>query len=63
MKNRSRRGGRVEVVALRSNIRSNIQVAIPLIFNRNTSNVSGFIMVCKLYIRIRIRDISVEEQV
>ena len=54
---------RVEVVALRSNIRLNIEVAIPPIFNRDTSKISEFIMACKLYIRIRIRDISVEEQV
>jgi len=32
-------------------------------FDRTTSNISGFLMVCKLYIRIKMRNTIVREQV
>ena len=32
-------------------------------FNRKTRKVSGFLTVCKLYIRIRIKEIVVKEQI
>ena len=47
----------------RPNIRLNIEVAKLLIFNREVSRISGFLMACRLYIRIRMRDVIVEEQI
>jgi len=38
-------------------------VAKPPTFNRNTSKVLEFIIVYKLYIRIKIRDDFVEKQI
>jgi len=40
-----------------------IEVAKPQIFDGMSSKVAGFIMVCKLYIRMRIREEPVEGQV
>ena len=53
----------VEVVALRPNTRSNVDMAKPLIFNRDITKVSDFIIVCRLYIRMKIRDNLVEKQI
>ena len=47
----------------RSNIRSNIEVAKPLVFNREAGRVEKFITVCRLYLRIRMREATVEEQI
>jgi len=47
----------------RPNTGSNIEVTILQTFNRETGKILGFLMVCRLYIRIKIRDISVKEQV
>ena len=38
-------------------------MAKPQIFNGMLSKVSEFISVCKLYIRIKLREKSVEEQI
>jgi len=38
-------------------------MAKPPTFNRDTSKILGFITVYKLYIRMRMRDTSVEKQV
>ena len=32
-------------------------------FNREVGKVSGFLMVCRLYIRMRIRKLTIEEQI
>ena len=32
-------------------------------FNREAGKVSGFLMVCRLYIRMRIRESTIEEQI
>ena len=46
-----------------SNTGSNVDVVKPLTFNRNISKVLDFLIVCRLYIRIRMRDKLVEEQI
>ena len=51
------------VVVLELNTRSNIKVAKPPIFNRDTSKVLKFLMVCRLYIRMRMRNTLVEKQI
>ena len=49
-----------EVVASGFNTKSNIKVAnLPT----NTSKVLDFLMVCRLYIRMRMRNILVEKQI
>ena len=55
-----------EVVAVEGsdpNIGFNIKVAKPLMFNRKASKVVGFIIAYRLYLRMRIRRVLVEEQV
>ena len=39
------------------------KVAKPQIFDRILSKVSGFVRACKMYIKMRLRETSVEEQV
>jgi len=39
----------------------NIDVAKPLIFNGEARQVSGFLMVCRLYVRIRMRKAAVKK--
>jgi len=46
-----------------SNIESNIEVAKPPVFNREVGKIGGFITACRLYLRIRIREAMVEEQI
>ena len=51
------------VVLLRPNTGSNIEVAKPQTFNRETSKISSFLIACRLYIRMRMSKALVEEQV
>ena len=48
---------------LQSSTESIIKVAKPQTFNGEARQVSGFLIVYKLYIRMRIREVIVEKQV
>jgi len=45
------------------NTGAHIEVAKPAIFNEETGKVGGFIMACRLYLKMKMRGTSVEEQV
>jgi len=51
------------VVVSRPNTRSNVEVAKPQTFNGKTEKVSEFLTACRLYIRIRMREVIIEEQI
>jgi len=46
-----------------SNMGSHVEVAKPAIFNGETGKVGGFITACRLYLRMKMRETTVEEQV
>ena len=47
----------------RPNSEANMEVAKPPIFSREARNIAGFITVYKLFLRIKIRGVVVEEQI
>ena len=56
-------GAEVAGETMGSNMGSHIEVAKPAIFNGEAGKVGGFITACRLFIRIKLRGMSVEEQV
>ena len=56
-------GTRAEREVMGSNMGSQMEVAKLPIFNGEARKVEGFIMACKLYLRMKIREATVEEQV
>jgi len=46
-----------------SNVGSHMEVAKPAIFNGEAAKVGGFIMACRLFVRMKLRGTTVEEQV
>jgi len=56
------REGEREVVVSQPNTRSNIKVAKPQIFNGVANKFSGFLITCRLYIRMRMKNMVIEEQ-
>jgi len=44
-------------------MRPQIEVAKPSIFNGEAGRVGGFITTCRLYLRMKMREATVEEQV
>ena len=45
------------------NMGSHMEVAKPAIFNREAGKVEGFVTVYRLYLRMKMREAMVEEQV
>jgi len=60
---RVREEGEEKKVALRSRIEYQAEVAKLLLFNREAEQVVDFVTVCKFYIRMRMRDMKIKEQV
>ena len=46
-----------------SNIGSHMEVAKPAIFNGKAGKVGGFVTTCRLYLRMKMREATIEEQV
>ena len=55
--------GSAERGAMGSNMEPHIEVAKPAIFNREARKVGGFVTTCRLYLRMKMREATVEEQV
>jgi len=51
------------VIVPQSNTGSNIEVGKLQMFDGTVNKVSGFLIVYRLYIRMRMRDVAVKEQV
>jgi len=46
-----------------SNTGPHMEVAKPAIFNREAGKVGEFVVACRLYLRMKMREVTVEEQV
>ena len=59
----TREVGSAERGAMGSNTGPHMEVAKPAIFNGETGKVGGFVIACRLYLRMKMREATVEEQV
>jgi len=57
------RAGSTERETMGSNMGSQMEVAKPAIFNGEAGRVEGFVITCRLYLRMKMREAIVEEQV
>ena len=55
--------GSTERGTIGSNMGSQMEVAKPIIFNGEAGRVEGFVIAYRLYLRIKMREVTVEEQV
>ena len=55
--------GGIERGMMGSNMGLYVEVAKPAIFNGEVGKVGGFVTTCKLYLRMKMREVTVEEQV
>ena len=55
--------GGMERGMMGSNMGPHVEVAKPAIFNGKAGKVGGFVTACRLYLRMKIREVMVEEQV
>ena len=46
-----------------SNMGSHVEMAKPAIFNGEAGKMGGFVTACRLYLRMKMREVMVEEQV
>jgi len=56
-------GGTAERATTGSNLRPHVEVAKPAIFNGEAGKVGGFVTACRLYLRMKMREMMVEKQV
>ena len=47
----------------RSNVEPNVKVAKPLIFSGEARNIAEFITACKLFLKMKMRRVTVEAQI
>ena len=59
----AQRGAGAAGETIGSNMGSHMEVAKPAIFNGEAAKVRGFIMACRLFVRMKLRGRTVEEQV
>jgi len=50
-----------EEVALRPSSKFNVEMAKPSLFDEEASNIVGFMTACKLYIRMKMKEVVIEE--
>ena len=58
-----RGAGETERGMMGSNMGPHMEVAKPAIFNREAGKVGGFVTTCRLYLRMKMREVTVKEQV
>ena len=56
-------GGGTERGVTGSNMEPHMEVAKPAIFNGEVGRVGGFVIACRLYLRMKMKEVTVEEQV